>query len=196
MVAAAGGIAMASDTAAAPKTIKACYKPAQSPEPLSFRRRQHVLPRQRQDPDLEHSRPEGAEGAEGARGRARRQGVPGPQGPAGDSAGVSADSQTGVSLKDNSAATVLQAPAVQVGGVYYVSASAEIDVAQGDEVACNLSDVSGSENGIVFDDGPFSAPSIVTVPITGTLDLAAGDAPTVVCFDGTARSTLSSMQAP
>jgi len=199
MALAAAGIALASDTNAAPKTITACYKPAKAPAALtvpngsSCPANETTLTWNKIGPQGPRGAtgPSGAAGPQGPQGLAGPQGQPGqagPQGPPGDSFGVSGTNGTETRI-GSSNTTVLQAASVPVSGTYYVNASVLVDVFQNDQVECLL----GSANGVFttpfFGVGPFSSGTLEqTLPLTGSMDLAAGDAPVVDCFDPNAAS--------
>jgi hypothetical protein len=83
--------------------------------------------------------------------------------------------------------TVLQAASVPVSGTYYVNASVLVDMGQNDQAGCFLASVNGAFTNIFAIAGPFSSGTLEqTLPITGSMDLAAGDAPVVDCIDANA----------
>ncbi len=166
---AVGGVAVASDTAAA-KTITACFKPGTSPAPLSVPLGKESCPSADKILTWNKVGPQGPKGATG------------PQGPAGASAGVSGTSLNDVTLNVDTLTTVLQSAPVQTSGVYYLNADATLEVAAGDVVACDVGDASG-DSGFFSDAGGSSTATEVTLPVTATLNLSAGETALVQCVD-------------
>ncbi len=128
-------------------------------------------------------------------------GPTGPQGPAGVSVGTSGSSSTAVSLAAPQSLTpVLGTAAVPSSGTYYVSASVMLIVAQGDQVACILSDQLG-EQGEFATVGTAPNQAYATIPLSAEMSVSAGDHPEVYCtgysgsavtefYDGAITATL------
>jgi hypothetical protein len=165
---AAGGIAVASDTAATPRLIEACYRPGHSPAALA------VLIRGRKCP---------------AGDKTLTWNQVGPQGPPGISVGVSATDDSPVPLSPSTFTHVLQAASVPVKGVYYVSASVEVTLDANDSVDCQVVTKDFGAADSFAQAGPFAGQTSVTLPFTGAVTLAAGDAPIVTCIDGGGSAT-------
>jgi hypothetical protein len=137
--------------------------------------------------------PAGKTGAEGARGPAGPKGLAGPQGmtgatgetgqqgPPGTSVGVTWSSSTAVLLTTALVSeTVMTSPVVPQAGDYYVSASVEGVVAQGDGFSCivydsNAAAYSGAE--------PVQVTSDQSLAVVGSVDVPAGGTISIDCLD-------------
>ncbi len=168
-VLAAGGAALASTGTAATTTaqIKACYLPGSNPSVLKvLHKAGSACPKGDQTLVWNTTGPRGKQGPAGPRGAAgatgktgpqgpqgpqgpKGPGPQGPQGPAGLSTGVSAGNEKHVLVDGgpNDPITVMTGPAVPASGVYYLTASLTIEVAQGDFVGCSFSP--GSTNPVL-----------------------------------------------
>ncbi len=171
-LAGAGSDALASN-AAATGQIKACYKTGTTLVPLN-----HI--------GNSGKCPTGDTGLTW-----NKTGPPGPPGPSGVSVGVSATSGTTVSLDQaNTLIPVLTSEPVPQSGTYYVNASIMLTVGQGDTVVC-VYDIGGTETGAFATVGPVAGLSYQTLPLTGMLNLTAGDALSVSCSDYTSDAATS-----
>ena len=111
----------------------------------------------------------------------------GVQGPAGIATGVTTGRVQTVPVDTGSTAvTVLTAPAVPTSGIYYITASVTLQVADGDTVACAT-----GPNQIEAQTAQFGAPASTTsaaLPVNGALSLTSGQTPHVDCIDATSDS--------
>ena len=134
---------------------------------------------------------QGAQGPAGPQGPQGPAGPQGPQGPAGATAGASVTTGTSVPLNQSMTLTpVMFTPAVTTSGSYYVNASVMLVVAQGDTAACILSN-GGSASGVFSTVGPVSNQTYETIPVSGLLNLAAGQSAGVECTGYTGNSATS-----
>jgi hypothetical protein len=173
-VLATGGAALASTATATTTTaqIKACYLPGSNPSALK------VLDK------AGSTCPKGYQtlvwNTTGPRGK---------QGPAGLSTGVSAGNEQHV-LVDGGPSdpiTVMTGPAVPTSGVYYLTASLTIEVAQGDFVGCSFSP--GSDESNAEEIGPAPNTAFQSMSLNGETFLNAGQSPSIVCIDANSNAT-------
>lgn len=135
--------------------------------------------------------PAGPKGPAGPQGPQGPAGPQGPQGPAGATAGVSVTTGSSVPLNQPMTLTpVMFTPAVSTSGSYYVNASVMLVVAQGDTVACILTN-GGSASGAFSTVGPVSNQTYETIPVSGLLNLSAGQSAGVECSGYTGNSATS-----
>lgn len=119
--------------------------------------------------------PKGATGATGA------QGPQGPQGPAGIAVGYAATAGTVGSL-GKIGRYVLFSNDIQQSGVYYVNASALLNIASGDGVYCNITT---GLSGTPTTQGGSNTPGFNQASMTQSLFVNAGDAIVVNCYSAT-----------
>jgi hypothetical protein len=115
--------------------------------------------------------------------------IRGPQGPAGLSTGVSAGNQTHV-LVDGGATdpiTVMTGPPVTTSGVYYLTASLTIEIAQGDFVGCSLAPASSESSAEEI--GPATATGFQSMSLNGEVSLTVGQSPSINCIDANSNTT-------
>jgi len=124
--------------------------------------------------------PQGPQGPQGPKGA---QGAQGPQGPAGISVGNSALGSSGA-LNPFPGSVVAQTNSVPATGVYYIAASALLDVASGDGVYCYTT--TGSNGGGVFDmqAGSNVAGFVSTAP-SDAIFIGQGDVFQLWCYTAT-----------
>jgi hypothetical protein len=188
-----GGHAQASQIAAQPAgqasnaAIKACYQTSASPSTLKHVPSSAKCPSGYSSLTWNQVGPKGATGPKGPTGP---PGATGPQGPAGISMGTSGSSTTSVPLDQAAVLTpVMSAAVAPASGTYYVSASVQLIVGQGDTVTCILYDngVQGSFATV----GPVASASYETIPLTAAMTISAGDKPAVYCADYTSSTGTS-----
>jgi hypothetical protein len=198
LLAAGGGVALASNSSSAPATITACYKTGSAPTALdrvnngaSCKKGYTKLVWNLQGPAGPRGAtgargPAGAKGTTGATGPAGATGAKGatgaqgPAGPAGDPAAVSGASGKPVPLNDAAFHQVLTTSPTTIGGTYLVTASVSVLVAAGDYVACNA--VNGNANAAVGV-GPSPATQYQDISVVDTVTAAAGEQLAVQCED-------------
>jgi hypothetical protein len=175
-----GGVALASNATTA-TTIKACYQAGSVPSALERIASSAKCPTGYRSLTWNKTGPPGPQGMTGEQGT---PGPAGPQGPPGMSWGTSATSFTFVHLDiSNYLQTVVQAPPVTQAGTYYVSGTALITLGQYDSAYCRVASISGEDGGAGAQVGNAPEPGYQTLPVTGVLTLAAGDAPQIQCMD-------------
>jgi hypothetical protein len=131
----------------------------------------------------------GPQGPQGKQGPQGPQGQQGTQGPAGLSTGVSAGNEQHV-LVDGGPGdpiTVMTGPAVPASGVYYLTASLTIEVAQGDFVGCSFSP--GSSESSAEEIGPAPNTAFQSMSLNGEVSLNAGQSPSITCIDANSNAT-------
>jgi hypothetical protein len=142
--------------------------------------------------------PAGPKGATGATGPRGKQGPAGPTGatgatgntgPAGVSTGVSAGNEQHVLIDGgpNDSITVMTGPAVPTSGVYYLTASLTIEVAQGDFVGCSFSPASTESTAEEI--GPAPNTAFQSMALNGEVSLSAGQSPSITCIDANSNAT-------
>ena len=209
-VLAAGGAALAGTAAPTTATaqIKACYQPGSNPSVLKvLHKAGSACPKGDQTLVWNTTGPQGKQGpagpmgatgatgktgpkgAQGPQGPQGSQGPQGPQGPAGLSTGVSAGNEKHVLVDGGpgDSITVMTAPAVPTSGVYYLSASLTIEVAQGDFVGCSFSP--GSSESSAEEIGPAPNTAFQSMSLNGEVTLSAGQSPSITCIDANSNAT-------
>lgn len=173
-LAGAGGDALASNgNAAATSQIKACYKTGSTPVPLNHISNSATCP------------------AGNTTLTWNKTGPAGPPGPAGMSFGASASNNTAIILDQGGTMVgVMSTSPVSQTGTYYVNASVGVSVAQGDTVVCAFF-VGSATVGDFATTGPAVQATSQTLPLTASLNLAAGQALAVTCTDYTANPATS-----
>jgi hypothetical protein len=83
--------------------------------------------------------------------------------------------------------TVMTSPAVPVTGVYYLTASLTIEVAQGDFVGCSFSPASSESSAEEI--GPAPNTAFQSMSLTGEVSLTAGQSPSITCIDANSNTT-------
>jgi hypothetical protein len=194
-VLAAGGAALASTATAGTTTaqIRACYLPGSNPSVLKvLHKAGSACPKGDQTLVWNTTGPRGKQGPAGPRGATGatgNTGPQGPQGPAGLSTGVSAGNEQHV-LVDGGPSdpiTVMTDPAVPTSGVYYLTASLTIEVAQGDFVGCSFSP--GSDETNAEEIGPAPNTAFQSMSLNGEISLNAGQSPSIACIDANSNPT-------
>jgi hypothetical protein len=200
-VLATGGVALASTATATATTaqIKACYLPGSNPSALKvLDKAGTTCPKGDQTLVWNTTGPQGKQGPAGPRGAVGATGKTGPQGPqgpqgtpgpAGLSIGVSAGNELHVLVDGgpNDPITVMTGPAVSVSGVYYLTASLTIEVAQGDFVGCSFSP--GSSESSAEEIGPAPSTAFQSMSLNGEISLNAGQSPSITCIDANSNAT-------
>jgi hypothetical protein len=188
-VLATGGVAVASDAAGGGTvtagTIRACFQPGTPTAPLQVLTRTHAsCPTGERRLTWNTVGPQGPQGIPGD---------PGPQGPPGLSTGVTTGTLTHQAIDaGNTPVTVITAPAVPVSGIYYITASATVQVAGGDAVACAAIPNQIEPQTTQF--GPASETVPASLALNGALLLSAGQAPSVICIDLTSNQNTTFLQ--
>ncbi len=133
--------------------------------------------------------PQGAQGPQGGQGPQGPQGAQGPQGLAGVSTGVSAGNERHVLVDGgpNDPITVMTGPAVPTSGVYYLTASLTIEIAEGDFVGCSFSP--GSSESSAEEIGPAPNTGFQSMSLNGETSLNAGQSPSITCIDANSNAT-------
>jgi hypothetical protein len=182
-VLASGGVALAGTATSTTTTaqIKACYLPGSNPSTLKvLHKTGTACPKGDQTLTWNTTGPRGKRGP---------QGVQGVQGPAGLSTGVSAGNETHVLIDGgpNDPITVMTGPAVPTSGVYYLTGSLTIEVAQGDFVGCSFSP--GASESTAEEIGPATATQFESMSLSGEISLSAGQSPSITCIDANSNPT-------
>jgi hypothetical protein len=185
-VLASGGVALAGTATSTPATaqITACYLPGSNPSALKvLHKAGSACPKADQTLVWNTTGPQGKQGPAGP------QGAQGPQGPAGLSTGVSAGNLDHVPIDGgpNDPITVMTGPAVPDSGVYYVTGSLTIEVAQGDFVGCSFSPQASEPTNEEI--GPATAVAFESMSLNGEISLNAGQSPSIVCVDANSSPT-------
>lgn len=182
----AGGNALASSVASRPaaqatsSAIKACYQKNVSLPVVKHIAASAACPSGYSSLTWNQQGPAGPQGATGAKGAT---GATGKTGPAGLSVGVSVSAPTQVVLDHaQDLSPVMAAQAVPQSGDYFVNASVQLLINTGDLVACILGQ-GGADQDEYATAGPFPTQSYATIPLTGLMQLSAGQQPTVYCTD-------------
>lgn len=188
-VLAGGGVALAgtATSTAATAQIEACYLPGSNPSVLKvLHKAGSACPTVDQTLVWNTTGPQGKQGPAGPQGV---QGAQGPQGPDGLSIGVSAGNLNHVPIDGgpNDPITVMTGPAVSASGVYYVSGSLTIEVAQGDFVGCSFSPQASEPTNEEI--GPATAVAFESMSLNGEISLNAGQSPSIVCIDANSNPT-------
>lgn len=209
-VLATGGAALASTATGTTTTaqIKACYLPGSNPSALKVLYKagttcpkgDQTLVWNTTGPQGKQGKqgPAGPRGATGATGKTGPQGPQGPQGaqgpqgtqgPAGLSTGVSAGNERHVLVDGgpNDPITVMTGPAVPVSGVYYLTASLTIELAQSDFIGCSFSP--GSSESSAEEIGPAPSTEFQSMALNGEVSLNAGQSPSITCIDANSNTT-------
>jgi hypothetical protein len=193
--AALAGAATDTDTTTTAQ-ISACYLPGSNPSALKvLHKAGSTCPKGDQTLVWNTTGPRGKQGpagprgATGATGNMGPQGLQGPQGPAGVSTGVSAGNEKHVLIDGgpNDSITVMTGPAVPTSGVYYLTASLTIEVAQGDFVGCSFSP--GSDETSAEEIGPAPNTAFQSMSLNGEISLNAGQSPSIACIDANSNPT-------
>jgi hypothetical protein len=197
VVLATGGVALAVTAAGTTTTqIKACYLPGTNPSALKvLDKAGSTCPKGYQTLVWNTTGPPGKQGPAGPKGATGNTGPQGPQGPqgqqgpAGLSTGVSAGNERHVPIDGGPSdpITVMTGPAVPTSGVYYLSASLTIEVAQGDFVGCSFSP--GSSESSAEEIGPSPNTAFQSMSLNGEASLSAGQSPSINCIDASSNST-------
>jgi hypothetical protein len=105
------------------------------------------------------------------------------------SSGVSAGNEQHVLIDGGPSdpITVMTGPAVATTGVYYLTASLTIEVAEGDFVGCSLSP--GSSESSAEEIGPAPDTEFQSMSLTGEVSLSAGQSPSITCIDANSSAT-------
>lgn len=128
--------------------------------------------------------PKGDSGAAGPAGPQGPKGDTGAQGPAGLSTGVSAIAPGEPQLPTHTFTTVLQTPPVPTTGVYYLSGSLTVNLANGDTVFCmSAPNGNGKYGSEVAQAGPAPNNEYAPLPIAQAIPLNAGDSISILCQD-------------
>lgn len=128
--------------------------------------------------------PKGDSGAAGPAGPQGPKGDTGAQGPAGLSTGVSAIAPGEPQLPAHTFTTVLQTPPVPTTGVYYLSGSLTVNLANGDTVSCmSAPNGNGKYGSEVAQAGPAPNNEYAPLPIAQAIPLNAGDSISILCQD-------------
>ena len=177
---ASGGVTLAGTVTSATTAaqIKACYLPGSNPSALKvLHKTGSACPKGYQTLTWNTTGPRG------------KQGPAGPQGPAGLSTGVSAGNLQHVPIDGgpNDPITVMTGPAVPASGVYYLSGSLTIEVAQGDFVGCSFSPQASEPTNEEI--GPATAVMFESMSLNGEISLNAGQSPSIVCIDANSNPT-------
>jgi hypothetical protein len=124
------------------------------------------------------------------------RGPRGPQGPAGISTGVSGYSTDAIRVDQGPSVSipVLVSAQVQTTGAYYVSASVTLSIDTGDAVGCALDTPNQGVASSVANVGPVTNHTYETLPLAGSVYLAAGQNLEVTCADSTSDSLTSFTQ--
>ena len=183
---ASGGVTLAGTATSAMTTaqIRACYLPGSNPSALKvLHKTGSACPKGYQTLVWNTTGPRGKQGPAGP------QGPQGPQGPEGLSTGVSAGNLQHVPIDGgpNDPITVMTGPAVPAGGVYYLTGSLTIEVAQGDFVGCSFSPQSSEPTNEEI--GPATAVMFESMSLNGEISLNAGQSPSIVCIDANSNPT-------
>jgi len=141
----------------------------------------------------------GPQGLTGATGPQGPQGPTGPQGPSGISVGNFAVGGS-TAIAGYPGTVVAQSNAVAVSGVYYVSASALLNIAAGDGAYCYAT--SGGRGAGVFDNQGGSSAGVATnagiyqqASATDAFFVGAGDVLQMYCYSATSNAGTSSFNA-
>jgi hypothetical protein len=182
-VLAAGGAALASTATGTTTTaqISACYLPGSNPSALKvLHKAGSTCPKGDQTLVWNTAGPRGKQGPAGPQG---------PQGPAGLSTGVSAGNEQHVLIDGGPSdpITVMTGPAVPASGVYYLTASLTIEVAQGDFVGCSFSP--GSDESTAEEIGPAPNTAFQSMSLNGEISLNDGQSPSITCIDADSNAT-------
>jgi hypothetical protein len=174
---ASGGVALA-DTATSTTTtaqIEACYLPGTNPAALKvLHKAGSTCPKGYQTLVWNTTGPRGKRGV---------------QGPPGLSTGVSAGNENHVLIDGgpDDPITVMTGPAVPTSGVYYLTGSLTIEVAQGDFVGCSFSP--GASESTAEEIGPAANTAFESMSMSGEIFLSAGQSPSINCVDANSNST-------
>lgn len=125
--------------------------------------------------------PLGPQGAQGEPGPQGAQGSQGAQGPAGVSIGYSGFNGSAVGLSGEPAVT--GTGVIGTTGYYYFSASATVEIAANDAVACGIASVLQGFVGTDAEAGFQPTVSFSVLSMTGAVYLQAGDRLTMYCED-------------
>jgi hypothetical protein len=141
--------------------------------------------------------PIGPKGATGATGATGPQGPIGPQGPAGIAVGFAYSSGGVSSLSGFPGSLVAQSNTIQTSGVYYINATALLDVGQGEGAYCYTTTVfngagvfdsqGGSSAGVPTNSGIFQQAAA-----SDAIFVSAGDALQLWCYNSTNNGTNNS----
>ena len=132
-----------------------------------------------------HAGPKGATGAQGPQGPTGATGATGPQGPtgpAGISVGYSATGGTVSNLGTLSTYVLLTNP-IQTPGVYYINASALLNIASGDGVYCTI--ITALTGLSINTQGGSNTPGFNQASITGSLFVNPDDEIALSCYSAT-----------
>jgi hypothetical protein len=129
--------------------------------------------------------PQGAQGPQGPQGPQGAQGPQGPQGPPGISVGYSA---FGGSIDLNNSPAVTAETVAVAAGTYYVSASALLSVASGDDAFCFITTADNFPS--THNYGGTSGSGYQQSSNTDVWSVAAGDAFQLACYDVNSDSGL------
>jgi hypothetical protein len=179
-VLASGGVALAGTATSSTTTaqIQACYQPGSNPSTLKvLHKAGSTCPTGDQTLTWNTTGPRGKRGPRGV------------QGPAGLSTGVSAGNLNHVLIDGglNDPITVMTGPAVPTSGVYYVSGSLTIEVAQSDFVGCSFSPQASEPTNEEI--GPATATQFESMSLNGEISLSAGQSPSITCIDANSDPT-------
>lgn len=87
----------------------------------------------------------------------------------------------------NDPITVMTGPAVPTSGVYYLTGSLTIEVAQGDFVGCSFSPPASEPTNEEI--GPATTDMFESMSLNGEISLNAGQSPSIVCIDANSNPT-------
>jgi hypothetical protein len=87
----------------------------------------------------------------------------------------------------NDPITVMTGPAVSASGVYYLTGSLTIEVAQGDFVGCSFSPQASEPTNEEI--GPAPNTMFESMSMNGEISLSAGQSPSITCIDANSNST-------
>jgi len=125
---------------------------------------------------------QGPQGPAGAKGATGATGPQGPQGPAGIAVGYSATGGT-VSNLTKIGTYVLITNSVETSGVYFINASALLNVASGDGVYCNITTENQGSSSTTA--GGSNSPGFNQASMTQALFISAGDQIVLNCYSAT-----------
>lgn len=179
-VLASGGVALAGTATSTTTTaqIEACYLPGSNPSALKvLHKAGSTCPKGDQTLVWNTTGPRGKRGPQGV------------QGPDGLSTGVSAGNLNHVPIDGgpNDPITVMTGPAAPTSGVYYLTGSLTIEVAQGDFVGCSFSPQASEPTNEEI--GPATTDEFESMSLSGEISLDAGQSPSIVCIDANSNPT-------